>query len=72
MDKSLRNILRNVVTQCRKLLEEAVAELLEGQFGIYTSGKLEDASRMGHLSTDDLEYREQLLVHLQHIPSSRF
>ena len=72
MDKSLRNTLRNVVTQCRKLLEEAVAEVLEGQFGIYTSGKVEDASRMGHLSADDLEYREQLLIHLQHIQAAGF
>jgi len=72
MDKSLRNTLRNVVTQCRKLLEEAVAEVLEGQFGIYATGKIESADRMGHLSTDDLEYREQLLIHLQHIRAAGF
>jgi hypothetical protein len=72
MDKSLRNTLRNVVTQCRKLLEEAVAEVLEGQFGIYASGKIEAADRMGHLSADDREYREQLLVHLQHIQATGF
>lgn len=34
MDKSLRNTRSNVVTQYRKLLE-AVAEVLEEQFGIY-------------------------------------
>ncbi|MBD1944341.1 BREX-1 system adenine-specific DNA-methyltransferase PglX [Coleofasciculus sp. FACHB-712] len=72
MDKSLRNTLRNVVTQCRRLLEEAVAEVLEGQFGIYASGKIEAADRMGHLSADDREYREQLLVHLQHIQAGGF
>lgn len=72
MDKSLRNTLRNVVTQCRRLLEEAVAEVLEGQFGIYASGKIEAADRMGHLSADDREYREQLLVHLQHIQAAGF
>lgn len=72
MDKSLRNTLRNVVTQCRRLLEEAVAELLEGQFGIYTTGKIESVDRMKHLSADDLEYREQLLIHLQHIQAAGF
>ena len=72
MDKVLRNTLRNVVTQCRRLLEEAVAEVLEGQFGIYTSGKVDEAERMGHLAADDLEYRKQLLVHLQHIPAAGF
>lgn len=72
MDKSLRNTLRNVVTQCRRLLEEAVAEVLEGLFGIYASGKIEAADRMGHLSADDREYREQLLVHLQHIQAAGF
>ena len=70
MDKSLRNTFRNVVTQCRRLLEEAVAELLEGQFGIYTTGKVEPVDRMKHLSADDLEYREQLLIHLQHIQAA--
>ena len=39
MDQSIRNKLRNVVTQCRKLLEEAVAQVLQGQFGIYETGK---------------------------------
>jgi hypothetical protein len=72
MDKSLRNTLRNVVTQCRRLLEEVVAELLEGQFGIYTTGKVDQADRMKHLSSDDWEYREQLLVHLQHIQAAGF
>jgi hypothetical protein len=55
MDQAIRNKLRNVVTQCRKLLEDAVAQVLQGQFGIYASGKkddvhVEDVSRMGHLS----------------------
>ena len=58
MDKTLRNTLRNVVTQCRRQLEEAVAEVLEGQFGIYASGKVDDAERMEHLSADDREYRK--------------
>jgi hypothetical protein len=70
MDKSLRNTLRNVVTQCRKLLEEAVAELLEGHFGIYKSGKVDDVAKMTHLSAEDREYREQLLVHFQHIQAA--
>jgi hypothetical protein len=35
MNKFLRNTRSNVVTQYRKLLQEAVAEVLEGQFGIY-------------------------------------
>ena len=72
MDKTLRNTLRNVVTQCRRQLEEAVAEVLEGQFGIYASGKVDDAERMEHLSADDREYREQLLIHLQHVQAASF
>ena len=72
MDRPLRNTLRNVVTQCRRLLEEAVAEVLQGQFGIHTDGKVEDAARMGHLSDEDLQYREQILVHLEHLRASGF
>lgn len=67
MDKALRNTLRNTVTQCRKLLEEATGALLEGQFGIHGAGTVEDASSMGHLSGEDQRYRGDLLAHLEHI-----
>ena len=58
MDKETRNKLRNVVTQCRKLLEDAVAQVLQGQFGLYASGKrdevyVEDDARMAHLNDED-------------------
>lgn len=67
MDKSVRNSLRNTVTFCRKLLENSISERLEGQFGIFRNGKIEDSSRLGHLSAEDQEYRGQLLIHLEHI-----
>ena len=55
MDQAIRNKLRGVVTQCRKLLEESMSQELQGRFGIYASGKkdevqVEDECRMGHLS----------------------
>ena len=67
MDKSLRAPLRNMVTVCRKLLESAIYERLEGQFGIFQNGKIEETDRLGHLSAEDQVYREQLLIHLDHI-----
>jgi hypothetical protein len=70
MDKALRNTLRNVVIKCRELLQEAVAELLQGQFGIHADGKVEDVARLAHLSEEDLRYREEVLAHLEHIKAS--
>jgi hypothetical protein len=70
MDKALRNTLRNVVTQCRKLLEDALGELLQGQFGIHADGTVEAVSHLTHLSADDLQYREEVLAHLEHIKAS--
>jgi hypothetical protein len=72
MDQSIRNELRNVVTKCRKLLEEAVSQVLQGQFGIYASGKkdevhVEDESRMKNLSEEDKGYRRDIQAHLGHI-----
>ena len=72
MDQALRNKLRNVVTKCRKLLEDAVAQVLQGQFGIYPNGKkdevhVEDEARMGHLGDEDRACRQDLLDHFQHI-----
>ncbi len=72
MDQAIRNKLRNVVTQCRKLLGEAVSHELQGKFGIYASGKkdevhIEDESRMSHLSGEDRAYRKDILDHFEHI-----
>ncbi|MDD5368830.1 MAG: BREX-1 system adenine-specific DNA-methyltransferase PglX [Anaerolineaceae bacterium] len=67
MDKYLRTQLCNTVTACRKLLEGAISERLEGQFGIFQSGIIEGASSLGHLSAENQVYRQQLLIHLEHI-----
>ncbi|NLY01509.1 MAG: SAM-dependent methyltransferase [Rhodopirellula sp.] len=72
MDQAVRNRLRNVVTQCRRLLEHATAQALQGRFGIYATGRkddvhVEDDSRMGHLTDEDRALRRDLLDHLEHI-----
>jgi hypothetical protein len=53
MDQIIRNKLRGVVTQCRKLLEDATAQAFQGRFGIYTGRKkgevqIDDEARMSH------------------------
>ena len=70
MDKALRNTLRNVVTQCRKLLEEAIREILEGRYGIYANGKVEESNRLTSLSTQEAAHRKDLIAHLKHIEAS--
>jgi len=72
MDQAVRNRLRNVVTQCRRLLEESTAQALQGRFGIYAAGRkddvhVEDDARMGHLTDEDRALRRDLLDHLEHI-----
>ena len=72
MDQAVRNKLRNVVTQCRKALESATAEELQGRFGIYVAGKkggvhVEDDARMTHLPDEDRACRQDLIEHLNHI-----
>jgi len=72
MDKSLRNTLRNVVTQSRKILEEAISQALQGSFGIHNNGEIESINAMSHLSPEDQAFREQLIVHLRHIEAGGF
>ena len=76
MEQATRNKLRSVVTQCRKLLEESIAQQLEGQFGIRAGKKdavqIEDEARMSHLSDEDQQYRRDLLDHLEHIKARSF
>lgn len=70
LDKAIRNTLRHTVTRCRKLLEEAVGDVLEGKFGVLRDGKV--AANMEHLSAMDTEYREQVLHYLRHLQASGF
>ncbi len=72
MDQTIRNKLRGVVTQCRKLLEDSTAQALQGRFGIYAARKkgevqIEDEARMAHLTDEDCACRQDLLDHLEHI-----
>ena len=72
MDQTIRNKLRGVVTQCRKLLEDSTAQALQGRFGIYAARKkgevqIEDEARMVHLTEEDRVCRQDLLDHLEHI-----
>jgi hypothetical protein len=71
MEPAIRNKLRNTVTQCRKILEESIAQTLQGHFGIYRGDKdevhVEDALRMTHLSAEDHAYRGDILDSLEHI-----
>jgi len=76
MDQGLRNKLRGVVTQCRKLLEDSTAQALQGRFGIFPSRDkgprtrdivIEDDERMAHLTEEDRACRQDLLDHLEHI-----
>jgi hypothetical protein len=44
-----------------------VGDVLEGRLGIRRSGEVEDAARMTHLSEEEQQHREQVILHLQHI-----
>lgn len=67
LDKATRNMLRNAVTKCRRLLEDAVGDLLEGQFGVHRDGRVETEAAMGHLPPELREHREHVLAALDHV-----
>ena len=76
MDQAVRNKLRNVVTQCRKLLEDSVLQELQGKFGIYAAKKdavqVDDEARMTHLSPEGQAARKDILDHFEHIKARGF
>lgn len=72
MDQNIRSKLRNVVTQCRKLLEEAVAQRMEGRFTIFLKGKSLTADRTAsvtHLSDEERSVRAAVLEHFDLLQS---
>jgi hypothetical protein len=76
MDQAIRNKLRGVVTQCRKLLEVSVSQELQGKFGIYAAKKgtvqVDDDARMTHLSPEERAARKDILDHFEHIKARGF
>ncbi|MGB8064506.1 MAG: BREX-1 system adenine-specific DNA-methyltransferase PglX [Candidatus Sulfotelmatobacter sp.] len=75
MNQEIRNKLRNVVTQCRKLLEESITEDLEGKFGIFArNGQVtaDPNAPMTHLSDEERTARKDILDHFDHIKARGF
>jgi len=72
LDRELRNELRNTVTRCRRILEETIADDLEGRFAVTRSGKAADASNLGHLSDIETRDRAHAVSHLRHIEASGY
>jgi len=75
MDQEIRNKLRNVVTQCRKLLEDSVSQELEGKYGIFAKKDQVTAdpnARMAHLTEEEQAAREDILDHFGHIKARGF
>ena len=59
MDQGLRNKLRNVVTQCRKLLEKDTTDSLEGKYGIFAKKDQVTAdpnAKMAHLTGEERQH----------------
>ncbi|MBS1828810.1 MAG: BREX-1 system adenine-specific DNA-methyltransferase PglX [Acidobacteria bacterium] len=75
MDQELRNRLRNVVTQCRKLLEESISQELEGKYAIFAKKDQVTAdpnAPMTHLSDEEQSARKDILDHFNHIKARGF
>ena len=75
MDQEIRNKLRNVVTQCRKLLEDSVSRELEGKYGIFAKKDQVTAdpnAKMTHLTEEEEAARKDILDHFGHIKARGF
>lgn len=75
MDQEIRNKLRNVVTQCRKLLEDSVSQELEGKYSIFAKrGQVtaDPGAEMAHLTEEEQGARKHILDHFGHIKARGF
>src|ERR1017187_3146922 len=75
MDQEIRNKLRNVVTQCRKLLEDCVSQELEGKNGTFAKKDQVTAdpnAKMTHLTEEEQAARKDILDHFGHIKARDF
>ena len=75
MDEAIRKKLRNVVTQCRELLEDDIREVLEGKYGIFAKKDqvtADSAAKMPHLTEEEQAARKDILDHFAHIKARGF
>ena len=75
MNQEIRNKLRNVVTQCRKLLEDSVSEELEGKYVIFARRDkvtADPSAKMTHLTEEEQAARKDILDHFGHIQARGF
>src|ERR1700690_3912108 len=75
MDQEIRNKLRNVVTHCRKLLEDSVSQELEGKYGIFSNKEQvtpDPKAKMSHLTEEEQTARKDILDHFGHIQARGF
>jgi hypothetical protein len=75
MDQEIRNKLRNVITQCRKLLEESISQELEGKYNIFAKQDQVTAdpnAKMTHLKEEEQAARKDILAHFGHIEARGF
>jgi len=75
MDQAIRNKLRNVVTQCRKLLEDSISQELEGKYTIFAKKNQVTAdpnATMTNLTEEEQAAREDILDHFGHIKARGF
>lgn len=62
-EQEIRNRLRNVVTQCRKMLEDDARDALEGKFGIFAKKDQvtdDPNAKMTHLSAEEQAARKDI------------
>lgn len=67
MDKGTRAVLRSAVTRCRATLEESLRQVLEGEFGIHSDGRIESDSSLPQLDQDQLADRRVLISNVEHL-----
>lgn len=67
MDKGTRAILRSAVTRCRATLEESLRQVLEGEFGIHSDGRIESDSSLPQLDAERLADRCVLISNVEHL-----
>ncbi len=75
MNQDIRSKLRSVVTQCRRLLEESIAQELEGKYGIFARKDqviADPNASMTHLSDEEQAARKDILDHFAHIKARGF
>jgi len=67
LKKETRDKIKSMVLNIKSILETEIINIMEGTYGIYKNGKIDDSLNLENLTQDQINKRERLITHIEYL-----